>query len=55
VFAAGTGVSFATTSAPAVSATRAEHDAATTLTWHRLADGRGWHGPLKYAVSNGVV
>jgi hypothetical protein len=51
VLAAGTGVSFATTA----SGTSAGHDAAATLTWHRLPDGAGWRGTIKYAVSNGVV
>jgi hypothetical protein len=55
VLAAGAGVSFATTSADSASGTSAGHDAAGTLTWHRLQDGPGWHGTIKYAVSNGVV
>ena len=53
--AAGTGVSFATTSSDSVSGTSAEHSSAATLTWHRLPDHQGWHGTIKYAVSNGVV
>jgi hypothetical protein len=55
VLAAGTGVSFATTSADSASGTSAGHDAAGALTWHRLHDGAGWRGTIKYAVSNGVV
>jgi hypothetical protein len=55
VFAAGTGSSFAATSANSVSATRAVHAAGTTLNWHPLPLGKGWHGSLKYAVSNEVV
>lgn len=54
VLAAGTGISFATTSADSAPSS-AGHDAAGTLTWHRLPDGPGWRGTIKYAVSNGVV
>ena len=55
VFAVGTGVSFATTTAQSVPGSSAEHDGATILTWHRLPINKGWRGSLKYAVSNGVV
>jgi len=55
VLAAGTGVSFATTSADSASGSSAGHDTAGTLAWHRLPDGSGWRGTIKYAVSNGVV
>jgi hypothetical protein len=56
VFAAGTGSGSAATSANSASATRAVHPAGTTLRWwYSLPLGKGWHGSLKYAVSNGVV
>lgn len=62
VLAAGTGVSFAASSAHSVPVAEANHSLtktvrslATTLTWHQLPLGKGWHGSLKYAVSNGVV
>jgi hypothetical protein len=55
VFAAGTSVSFATTSANSAPGTRAESAAATILTWHPLPTAKGWHGRLRYAVNDGVV
>jgi hypothetical protein len=58
LFAAGTGVSFATTSTHSASDTKAEHASATTLTWHRLPLAKGWRGidkGVRYAVSNVVV
>jgi hypothetical protein len=51
VLAAGTGVGFAATSAQSAPAAQV----VTTLNWHPLPLGKGWHGSLKYAVSNGVV
>jgi hypothetical protein len=55
LFAVGTGVGFAATSAPSVSAAKPQPAAAVTFKWHKLPLGKGWHGSLRYAVSNGVV
>src|SRR5689334_13237779 len=55
LLAAGSGVSFAASGAHAAPAAKAAPAGSTMLTWHPLRLGKGWHGSLKYAVSNGVV
>src|SRR5258708_27768580 len=55
VFAAGTSIGVAATSARSAPAAQPSRAAMTALKWHRLPLGKGWHGSLRYAVSNGVV